>query len=541
MIGFVPLSITIPNGGQVKRPHEANVIILGRKTLGTIDGPLFGQFIEIAGRGVNNGVYEPGSPNSREDGVRLDVMEALRELRPTHIRYPGGCATAYFDWQDLVGPVKERPRTRVFRMTGVPQSTAFGIPEAWNYCRELGAELYLTVNAHTQSPEDAANLVEYLNGTTPSKWADLRRIHGREQPYGVKLFSLGNEIYGDWQAGQKSIEDYVKWCREAIRQMKLVDPTIQIVVCGLGRPCPEWDRTLLFGTVGMADMISAHNYFGRPVFRDNMSASLVFEQMVRALDVAIDEACDTALGAHSRTYRNFGAAPEVKVRPRIALDEWNVWYRAIHDPKKDLEEVYNYMDALTVGSLFHVMLRNTRIVGLSNISEAVNMAASILTDRERMVRQTIWHSQRLMRDGHDSGRVVETVVDCPTFAAKHERFFCGIVSPEKARDEKLPSLLHFPEVPGLDVLTSVDEKKRRMTVSVVQKLEKEPITAKFQFLGVSPKGRTVKASTLTGGKNLLTENTLSKPDRVGTASRKIALSDRMVFPPASLTVLEFEV
>ena len=157
-------------------------IILGGNTLGRIEGPLFGQFLELAGRCINGGVYDPDSPRSRKDGVREDVLESLKELRPTHIRYPGGCAVSYFDWQELTGPVEDRPRAKLFRASAVPQSTAFGIPEAYAYCQEAGAELCYVVNAHTQTPEDAANLVEYLNGATATKWADLRRSHGRQSP-----------------------------------------------------------------------------------------------------------------------------------------------------------------------------------------------------------------------------------------------------------------------------------------------------------------------------------------------------------------------
>ena len=524
---------------KIKR-KTADVFVLGRTTLGQIEGPLFGQFIELGGRGINDGLYDPSSPLARADGLRPDVVEAIRELRPTHVRYPGGCAAAYFDWQELVGPVSERPRSKLFRVTGVPQSTAFGIPEAWAFCREIGAELYLTINAHTQSTEDAANLVEYLNGTGPSKWADLRRRHGREEPYGVRLFSLGNEIYGNWQAGQKTAESYAAWCREAIVQMKRVDPSIQVVVCGLGRPCPEWDRTVLFGTVGLADMIAVHNYFGRPVFKDSMAANLVFQQMIDALDKTIDEACDTALGVHTRTYRELGSPPVVTCRPGIALDEWNVWYRATHDPEKDLEEVYNYMDAVTLASLMQVVLRNTRAVTLSNISEAVNMCASILTDRNRMVRQTIWYTQKLMRDAHDRGRVLGVAVDGPAFAAKHERFFCGIVSPEKAKDDTLPSLLHFDEVPAVDVVASVDEARHRLVVSVVQKLEHDPVDVTLHFSGgVSPKGRQAVWRTLSGGRRLKVENTLDHPDRIGLECRRVPVQATYTFPPASVTVLEF--
>jgi alpha-N-arabinofuranosidase len=526
----------------MKKPvaAHADLFILTRKTLGRIEGPLFGQFLELAGRCVNDGLYEPSSPLARTDGLRADVVEALRELRPTHIRYPGGCAAAYFDWQDLVGPREQRPRARLFNNTGQVQSTAFGIPEAWALCRELGAELYLTVNAHTQSPADAAHLVEYLNGARPTKYADLRRAHGREDPYGVKLFALGNEIYGNWQAGQKTASEYSAWCAEAIRQMKAVDPSIRVAVCGLGRPDPEWDRTVLFRTAGLADMISIHNYFGRPVFADSMAASRVCEQMLASLDVAIDEAMDTVLGVNSRTHRELGASPVMASRPMIAFDEWNVWYRARHGLTGDLEEIYNYTDALTVASLLHVILRNTRRIGLSNISLAVNTCGSIFTDPRRLVRQTIWHAQKLLRDAH-AGRVVETVYDGPVFRGKHERFFCGIVDPVKAQDEALPTLLKFDDLPALDAVASVDEPQGTLTVSLINKLEKQPLTAHLNIRGLQPAGRTMTIRRLTGGRNLCAENTLDHPGRVGTTVEKVPLATTLTLPPASLTVVEMTI
>ena len=505
---------------------DAEVLVFGNKTLGTIDGPMFGQFIELTGRCINDGLYDPQSPRARADGLREDVLDALKELRPTHIRYPGGCATPYFDWQELVGPAGERPRAKLFRSIGVPQATAFGIPEAWALCRELGAELYLTVNAHTQSPEDAAHLVEYLNCAKPTKWADLRRAHGREEPYGVKLFGLGNEIYGDWQPGVKTAEEYVRWCREAIKQMKAVDPGITIVVCGYGRPEPEWDRTVLKGLIDRIDMISIHNYFGRPVFSDNMAASLVCQEMLNQLGVNIDEALDGFL--------------ERKDRPGIAFDEWNVWYRAEHRPDADVEEIYTYTDALTVASLMHCILRNTKTVRLSNASLFLNSLGAVFTDRERLVRQTIFYPEKMLHDGH-RGRVVETVVDAPTFSGKHERFFMGIVDVERAKDETVPTLRHYDEIPALDVLASVDDENGTATLSVINKMEDAPLTVRLTFRGLQPQGQSVTMHRLTGGDDLAAQNTLDEPDRVGISTETIPLSDTITLPPASLTLLQFGV
>jgi alpha-N-arabinofuranosidase len=520
--------------------QNAEVIILGNRTVGMVHDRLFGQFLELTGRCINGGLYDPDSPLARADGLRADVVEALRELRPGYVRYPGGCAVAYFDWQELVGPRDQRPRAKLYRNSGgQPQATAFGIPEAYAFCREIGAELYLTVNANTQSPEDAAHLVEYLNSNMPTRYADMRRAHGRESPYGVKWFGLGNEIYGNWQPGQKTAEEYVAWCAEAIRQMKWIDPTIKVVVCGFGRPNPEWDRTVLFRLIGLADLISVHNYFGRPIFADLMAASRICEQMLSATNHIIDEAMDIALGVHPRAAFDFGAVLSPSQRPGIALDEWNLWYRAAHDPHHDVEEIYNYSDALAAASLLHVILRHATTVQLANISLAVNTLGSIRTDRNRMVRQTTWYAQKLIRDVH-TGRIVEAVTDAPLFSAKHERFFCGVVDVEKARDDKLPTLQHFDDIPALDVLVSIEDARKKLSITLIQKLPDRPLTVRLDLHGIAVKGEKMMVSRLTGGKDLLAENTLDAPDRVGIQSGRENLTTTFTLPPASLTALAMD-
>ena len=505
---------------------EAEIIVLADKTLGRIEGPLWGQFIEMCGRGVNGGIYDPGSPRSRADGVREDVLEALKELRPTHLRYPGGCASAYFDWQELVGPKESRPRAKLYRNFNLPQSTEFGIPEAWSYANELGAELYFAVNAHTQSPEDAANLVEYLNADTPTKWADLRRSHGREKPYGIRLFGLGNEIYGDWQAGQKTAKEYTAWCREAIRQMKAVDPNIETICVGNGRPNPDWDREVLNGLIDCIDMISVHNYCGRPLFRDNMAASRIYEQIFNAANVAVDEALDANLSRRER--------------PKLAFDEWNVWYRyrQIRRPEPDVEETFNFGDALTIATIFHVLLRNTKTVALSNIAQAVNVLGVLTTSPDDMIKQSIFFPHKLFRDCH-SGRAVETVVDAPVFSAKHERFFNGVIDPETAKDETQPSLLHFDDISALDVLTTIDDDQKRMAISVVNKLEDRALSTRLSLRGVIPHSNQVKVHRLSGS-SVEAANTFEKPDEVGLSVEIRDVGEVFEFPPASLTLLEFE-
>jgi alpha-N-arabinofuranosidase len=295
---------------------------------------------------------------------------------------------------------------------------------------------------------------------------------------------------------------------------------------------------VLFRLIGLADHISVHNYFGRPVFADSMAASRVAEQMLAAANAIIDEAMDLPLGVSSRTHRELGAPPAVNRRPGIVFDEWNVWYRAATGEDRHVEEIYNYADALAVASLLHAILRNARTVAMANISMAVNVLGSIFTDASRMVRQTIWYPQKLIRDLHDGGRVLQVVVDGPIFAAKHERFFRGTVDPEKALDEKLPSLLHFTDVDALDAVASVDDAGHTLRLSVVQKLPNRPVRTRLTFRGLDPSGSPARVRRLAGNGDLLAPNTLDVPDRVGIVEETVRIGEDFVFPAASLTTIE---
>ncbi len=140
-----------------------------------------------------------------------------------------------------------------------------------------------------------------------------------------------------------------------------------------------------------------------------------------------------------------------------------------------------------------------------------------------------------------AGRAVESVFDGPTFDAKHERYFCGIVDVEKAKDENLPTLLKFKDVPAIDALVTIDELHHRMCVSVVQKLEDRPLNVKLDFHGkVKPRSNRAKVHRLTG-KSLNASNTAEHPNEVGLEMQEQNVGDTFTFPPASLTLLEFEI
>ncbi|HEX2742216.1 MAG TPA: hypothetical protein VHM69_17385, partial [Rubrobacter sp.] len=191
--------------------------------IGELDRRIFGGFIEHLGRCIYGGVFEEGSPLSDDRGYRLDVLEAAKGLRIPILRWPGGNFVSGYHWTDGIGPREERPRkTELAWFT--EESNRFGTDEFIEYCRLLDTEPYICVNMGTGTMDEAQAWVEYCNGTGDTYWANLRRENGREEPYNVKYWGLGNEMYGEWQIGALSADDYVRKAREFAKVMRWTDP-----------------------------------------------------------------------------------------------------------------------------------------------------------------------------------------------------------------------------------------------------------------------------------------------------------------------------
>ncbi|NIS34846.1 MAG: alpha-L-arabinofuranosidase, partial [Actinobacteria bacterium] len=231
---------------------------------GEIDHRLFGTFVEHLGRCVYTGIYEPSHPSADEHGFRRDVAELVRQLGPTVVRYPGGNFVSGYRWEDGVGPREQRePFLDLAWRTIEPNEV--GVDEFLQWCERMDLEPMMAVNLGTRGVDAAAALVEYCNGEAGSRWADLRVANGRAEPYGVKLWCLGNEMDGPWQVGHKDADDYGKLAAAAGRAMKLVDPSIELVACGsssMDMPTfGSWERTVLSHCIEVVDHISMHAYY----------------------------------------------------------------------------------------------------------------------------------------------------------------------------------------------------------------------------------------------------------------------------------------
>lgn len=215
--------------------------------LSPINPNIYSGFTEHMGRCIYGGIYDPSNPNKNlidhENGFRLDVIDAMKELNVPVVRYPGGNFVATYHWLDGVGPREQRPKRPELAWIGT-ESNEFGTDEFMLWCEAVGCEPYLCLNMGTGTLDEALAWVDYCNGTRDTYYANLRRKNGRQEPYNVKYWALGNEVWGPWQVEQNTKEDYAKKAYQWAKALKLLDPSLVLILCGQDGTS-DWDRYVL--------------------------------------------------------------------------------------------------------------------------------------------------------------------------------------------------------------------------------------------------------------------------------------------------------
>ncbi len=346
---------------------------------GAIDDRLFGSFVEHMGRCVYTGIYEPGHPSADEQGFRGDVAELVRELGVTVVRYPGGNFVSGYQWQDGIGPRADRPRRLDLAWRSI-ETNQVGTDEFLQWAARLGIEPMMAVNLGTAGIIDAASLVEYCNVGAGTYYSDLRRAHGAEDPYGVKLWCLGNEMDGPWQTGHVSADEYGRKALQAANAMKLVDPSIELVACGSSSHWIDtfgyWESAVLEHTFDVVDYVSMHAYYEQ--YGDERASFLASGA---AMDRFVDDVVATVDAVAARKHS--------RKRLKISFDEWNVWYLSrfagtentdidVSGPR--IEDVYSKLDAVVVGDLMMSLINHADRVRVGCLAQLVNVIAPIMTE-----------------------------------------------------------------------------------------------------------------------------------------------------------------
>ena len=399
---------------------KATMILDRDFAIGAIDPRVYGSFIEHLGRAVYNGIYEPGHPAADERGFRKDVIELVRKLDMPVVRYPGGNFVSGFNWEDSIGPVADRPK-RLDLAWFTTETNEVGLHEFVEWAKKANTEVMYAVNLGTRDPDATRNVVEYSNHPQGTYWSDLRRKNGAKDPFGIKVWCLGNEMDGHWQMGQKTAYEYGRVANEAAKLMRWVDPSIELVACGSSSSeMPQfghWEREMLEQCYDNIDYVSLHRYYANPT-KDTpgfLARSMDMDDFIKTV-VSI---CDAV-----------GGQKHSKKKVHLSFDEWNVWYHSRQQDeeiwKQDkwgrslplLEDIYNFEDALLVGSMLITLLRNADRVKIACMAQLVNVIAPIMTRNGGGAwAQTIyWPLLHASRYGR--GTALRPVVKTPTYDCK---------------------------------------------------------------------------------------------------------------------------
>jgi len=380
--------------------QKASLILDKDFTVARIDPRLYGSFAEHLGRCIYGGIYDPTHPKADEQGFRKDVIDLIRELDVPIIRYPGGNFVSGFNWEDSVGPRNLRPN-RLDLAWRKLEPNDVGLHEFYDWCEKVGSELMYSVNLGTRGSEAARDIVEYANHKGGSKFSDMRIANGRKDPFGIKLWCLGNEMDGAWQMETKTAYEYGRRANEAAKMMKWVDPSIKLITCGSSN-CDmptfgDWELTVLNECYENVDYISLHRYYANP---DNDAESFLastadLEDFIHS----VVSMCDAVKGKkHS------------KKQLHLSFDEWNVYYHNNINGRNAylkeqvrwqqevplLEDVYNFEDALLDGCVLNTFLRHADRVHIACLAQMVNAIAPILTAKNGPAwKQTIYYPIQL--------------------------------------------------------------------------------------------------------------------------------------------------
>ena len=477
--------------------------------IGEIDRRLYGSFLEHLGRAIYGGIYAPGHPTADAQGFRRDVLALVRQLDIPLVRYPGGNFVSGYRWEDGTGPRDQRPRRPELAWSAIEPNT-IGIDEFQAWAKLAGAEIMMAVNLGTRGVEDAKNLVEYCNFPGGTYYSDRRRENGFDRPFDIRCWCLGNEMDGPWQIGHKTAEEYGRLAAEAGKAMKWVDPSIELVACGSSNAdMPtflDWEETVLNHTYDVVDYLSLHSYYGN---RENdtpeyLACSLEMDQFI----TTVAAVCDV-VKARKRSEKTM----------YLSFDEWNVWFHSNEQDKvlekwtvapPQLEDIYNFEDALVVGCLLITLLRHADRVKIACLAQLVNVIAPIMTESDgRAWAQTIFYPF-LHASTYGRGTSLRTVVQCDHYPAGR-----------------------YGQAPYLEAIAVDNTSCREIVIFAVNRSLDAPMDLDLQISGY---GHLEKLEHLVlTHHDLKAINTADAPDTV--VPKKLPLEETTSLPAGSWNVL----
>ncbi len=483
--GLTPLKQAYPMPRGLKKlfnsAYQAEIDVDADAVIGEIDPHIYGHFVEHLESCVYGGIW-------REDGSAYneDVLELIKALKPPNIRYPGGNFASDYHWEEGIGDKAKRP-SHYDRAWHTEDSNQVGTHEFLDLCEQSGAEPFLVINDGSGTVEEAARWVAYCNEAETGKEGKRRAKNGHPAPMKVRLWGLGNEVWGAWQVGHTDASGYTARIKPYIDAMRAADPNIKLVAVGLdeldGDPnqAHAWNETVLKEIGNSIDYLSFHVYHpGDEGFQESYDQVDLYHSLMAA--PASTEDVIRRMVAQIKTLQ-----PNRQIG--IALDEWNIKLPQEPDAHSQHDLTYTLRDGLYIAGMFNAFHRQCNDLKIANLAQLVNVLPLIVKRGEKpALKTTLYHPFWLYQFMQNSALKVE--VEAPVFNSKPLGWN---ISAKKA-------------LPYVDATATRSTDGNRLTLGIINRHPVRAVRIKIGLSGLQ--GLQPAKAWLMTGANPLAENRL---------------------------------
>jgi alpha-N-arabinofuranosidase len=487
--------------------QTAKIKIDIERSIGEIDPKIYGVFMEpihFNGRRLGlpdsvefntlyGNLYDPSSPLADGDGFRKDYLDAMKELKVTNMRWPGGNFLMGYNWQDGIGPKAQRP-TRINLAWGGVDNNHVGTDEWMKLNKSMGTENIVCVNLGLATIQDAVYWVEYCNYKGGTYYSDLRAKNGHPAPYNVKIWDLGNEVDGaPWELGHKTAEDYGNLAREAAKAMRSVDGKIQFVASGsswYSGQWVDWNRKVLSKLGDMISYLSIHKYWENATgYYDFMGQSAMdFEEKIKV----------TANEIETERVMNHFSNPIY-----LSVDEWGSFGR-------------NFRSVLPIAQSLNSFVRHADVVKMGNFTMLTSLLAS--DPKNGTFKSPLFYTFKLFSN-NCLGSSIDTYVACDTFGTDK-----------------------YKGIPYLDVTAVYSKTAHTVYINVVNRHQDKAITA--DVVSVSGEFTGKAEASVVNSVSLTDAFTFDKKDQYVPVTKEVAVSNNKMtysFPAHSFTQIKVSI
>ncbi|HEU5292654.1 MAG TPA: alpha-L-arabinofuranosidase C-terminal domain-containing protein [Cyclobacteriaceae bacterium] len=473
---------------------------------------IYGHFAEHLGRCIYDGIYvgERNSSIPNTSGVRNDVIKALKDLKIPNLRWPGGCFADTYHWKDAIGPKNERKHIENLSWGNVREDNSFGTNEFLNMCELLGAEPYLAVNMNTGTVQEAVEWVQYTNHKNGTSYlTDMREKSGREKPWNVKYWGIGNE---SWDCGgAMTVDHYINLYKQyatAVTSYGNTEKLFRIAV-GPGSPNYAWTEAIMKNIPARRfEGVSIHHYSVINWSKKGSSSQFSDEEYFKTMQ--------QAWRMEEMVAKNCEVMDKYDPEKRVALivDEWGGWYDTDPNGNGQLYQQNSIRDAMIAGLSLNIFNNHADRVRMANLAQIVNVLQSvILTNKEKIILTPTYHVME-MYNVHQDATLVPLELTSNDFVINNEKIPAVSVSASKDSSGKM----HIS-------LTNIDNKN-------IQEIE----VSLSNFKATKVSGRILTSAKVQD------HNTFDNPTKVTPKPFKDASLSKgnlkVNLPPNSVVVLE---